>query len=65
MDGANDPRAMPLDQFIAEAMAILTRQPTPPEVCVENAKRLRFAAENGKYNEIFEGMNGGWTRAPR
>jgi uncharacterized oxidoreductase len=64
MDGANNPRAMPLDHFIAEAMAILTRQPTPCEICVESVKRLRFAAENGKYNEIFEGMNSGWTRAP-
>ncbi len=57
MDGRNDPQAMPLDQFIAEAMEILKRQPTPPEICVENVKRLRFAAENGNFEAIFTGMN--------
>ena len=38
MNGADDPRAMPLDQFIAEVMEILKQQPTPPEICVENVK---------------------------
>lgn len=65
MDGANYTRAMPLNQFMAEAMAILARQLTPSEICIENVRRLRFAAENGKYNEVFEGMNTGWTRAAR
>jgi uncharacterized oxidoreductase len=57
MDGADDPRAMPLAQFIAEVMAILTAQPTPAEICVENVKRLRFAAENGAFDQIFNGLN--------
>jgi uncharacterized oxidoreductase len=57
MDGADDPRAMPLDKFIAEAMQILKQQPTPPEICVENVKRLRFAAESGSFDAIFNGMN--------
>ncbi len=57
MDGANDPRAMPLDKFIAESMEILKVQPTPPEICVENVKRLRFAAENGNFDAIFNGLN--------
>jgi len=57
MSGASDPRAMPLNQFIAEVMAILKTQPTPPEICVENVKRLRFAAESGKLDAIFEGLN--------
>lgn len=57
MDGADDPRAMPLDQFIAEVMEILKTQPTPPEICVENVKRLRFAAETGKFDAIFNGLN--------
>jgi uncharacterized oxidoreductase len=52
-----DPRAMPLDQFIAEVMQILQRQPTPPEICVERVKPLRFAAENGKYGDVFNGLN--------
>jgi uncharacterized oxidoreductase len=57
MDGADDPRAMPLDQFIAETMQILTAQPTPAEICVENVKGLRFAAENGKFDAIFNRLN--------
>jgi len=57
MNGADDPRAMPLHQFIAEAMEILKQQPTPPEICVDNVKRLRFAAESGKFDQIFSGLN--------
>jgi uncharacterized oxidoreductase len=57
MSGASDPRAMPLDKFIAEVMQILKIQPTPAEICVENVKPLRFAAESGKFDAIFEGLN--------
>jgi uncharacterized oxidoreductase len=57
MNGADDPRAMPLDKFIAESMEILKTQPTPPEICVETVKPLRFSAENGKYAAIFAGLN--------
>lgn len=61
MDGADDTRAMPLKLFIAEVMEILKQQPTPPEICVENVKRLRFAAENGSFDQIFNGMNGAFA----
>jgi len=57
MDGAGYPRAMPLDKFIAEAMEILKTQPTPPEICVENVKTLRFAAESGNFDTIFARLN--------
>jgi uncharacterized oxidoreductase len=57
MDGASDPRAMPLDQFIAEAMAIFKTEPTPAEICVERVKTLRFAAEGGNYNSVFRRLN--------
>jgi uncharacterized oxidoreductase len=57
MNGAEDPRAMPLDQFIAEVMQILKVQPTPPEICVENVKGLRFAAKSGRYEAVFAGLN--------
>ncbi len=63
MDGASDPRAMPLNQFIAEAMAIFKAQPTTSEICVDRVKFLRFAAENGKYNEVFQMLNQAWTSA--
>ena len=54
---AGDPRAMPLDQFIAEVMEILKTQPDATEICVENVKRLRFAAESGHYDAVFKGLN--------
>jgi uncharacterized oxidoreductase len=57
MDGRDDPRAMPLDRFIAEVMTILRQQPTPPEILVEDVKRLRFAAEAGTFDAIFSGLN--------
>ena len=65
MDGADDPRAMPRDKFIAEAMGILKTQPTPPEICVENVKRLRFAAESGNFDAIFNGLNAAMTDQER
>ena len=57
MDGASDSRAMPLDKFIAEVMEILKTQPTTPEICVENVKRLRFAGESGNYDSVYRGLN--------
>jgi uncharacterized oxidoreductase len=58
MSGASsDPRAMPLDKFIAEVMEILKTQPTAAEICVENVKPLRFAAESGHYDAVFQGLN--------
>jgi len=57
MSGASDPRAMPLDKFIGEVMEILTTQPVATEICVENVKRLRFAAESGHYDAVFKGLN--------
>ena len=57
MNGADDPHAMPLDKFIAEVMELLKTQPSAPEICVENVKPLRFAAESGNYSAIFTGMN--------
>ncbi len=57
MNGASDPRAMPLDKFIAEVMKILRTQPTAAEICVEKVKPLRFAAESGHYDSVFKGLN--------
>jgi short-subunit dehydrogenase involved in D-alanine esterification of teichoic acids len=39
-------------------MEILKTQPTPPEICVENVTTLRFAAENGTFETLFERLNG-------
>ncbi len=65
LDGASDPRAMPLDKFIAQVMDILKTQPTALEICVENVKRIRFAAESGHYDVIFRGLNEAMAKAPQ
>jgi uncharacterized oxidoreductase len=56
---ANDPRAMPLDEFIDEAMSILKTEPDAKEICVKRVYPLRFAAEQGqeKYNDFFQQFN--------
>jgi uncharacterized oxidoreductase len=64
MNGAKDPRAMPLDTFITEVMHILKTLPHATEICVENVKRLRFAAQTGKDEEIFQGFNDAMAKQP-
>jgi uncharacterized oxidoreductase len=57
MDGAEDPRAMPLKAYIAETMALLKSSPTPQEICVKNVHPLRFAAEEQRFEATFNGLN--------
>jgi uncharacterized oxidoreductase len=54
---AEDPRAMPLEDYLNEVMQIIKTQPTATEICVERVKPLRFAAETGKIDAIFKGLN--------
>jgi uncharacterized oxidoreductase len=56
---AEDPNAMPLDEFINEVMSILQDQPNAKEICVKRVYPLRFAAEQGqaKYEEFFSAFN--------
>ncbi|HEV7338603.1 MAG TPA: SDR family oxidoreductase [Bosea sp. (in: a-proteobacteria)] len=54
---AVDPAAMPLAEFIAEAIALLESQPESGEIIVERCKPLRFAAENGQVAAIFAQLN--------
>lgn len=53
---AADPRAMPLKDFIAESVQLLSSSPTPPEILVERVKPLRFAAQ-GDYAGFFKTFN--------
>jgi uncharacterized oxidoreductase len=55
---ASDPRAMPLEDFIAEVMQILDSQDDVSEVIVELCRPLRFAAEDGKMDAMFGAING-------
>lgn len=54
---ASDPHAMPLNEFIAEVMQIIRTNPAATELNVERVKPLRFAAETGKYDATFKGLN--------
>ncbi len=56
---ASDPHAMPLAEFIDEAVNILRTQPDAQEVLVQRVLPLRHAAEQGreKYQEQFMGFN--------
>jgi uncharacterized oxidoreductase len=64
MNGAADPRAMSLGAYITEVMELLATQPEAAEICVENVKRLRFAAESGKYSAVFQGLNDAMSQRP-
>jgi len=57
LGGAEDPRAMPLKEFIAETVEILSVQPTPIENCVERVHMLRYAEAEGKFDAVFNGLN--------
>jgi len=56
---ANDPKAMPLDEFISEVMDILQSQPDAKEICVKRVYPLRFAGEldQEKYDAFFQQFN--------
>ena len=53
---AADPRAMPLEDFIAGTMKIIQSQPDAREVIVEQARGLRFAEATGNFDAAFEGL---------
>jgi uncharacterized oxidoreductase len=54
-----NPRAMPLADFIAEVMQILRTQPNAKEILVQRVYPLRFAAEKGQaaFDEFFTDLN--------
>jgi len=56
---AEDPRAMPLKEFIEEVMSILKSQPDAKEICVKKVYPLRFSAEQGQenYENFFNQFN--------
>jgi uncharacterized oxidoreductase len=56
---ADNDRMMPLDEFIAETMALLRRQPTPADIQVERVKFLSEAERRGEFVQVFGMLNGG------
>ena len=64
---ANDPNAMPLDEYIAETMELIETQPDATEILVKRVQAQRFAGmgENGaqKYEQFFTQFNDTMARA--
>lgn len=56
---AHDPKAMPLEEFVSEAMRIIKEHPQSKEILVERVKEMRFLAEEGreKYEAFFNKYN--------
>ncbi len=55
---AADPRAMPLDSYISEVMAMLERGNHPRgELLLERDQARRWAERDGTYDSIFAAMN--------
>ncbi|MFC7556334.1 SDR family NAD(P)-dependent oxidoreductase [Pseudoroseomonas wenyumeiae] len=55
---AADPRAMPLEAYVAEVMRMLEREDHPRgEVLLERDHARRWAERDGRYEEVFAAMN--------
>ena len=57
MRQANDPNAMPLQDFIDETMSILKSSPNVTEIRVERVNRLRFAERSDSYESFLKQFN--------
>ena len=53
----SDPNAMPLAEYIAETMSLLENPPASGEILVGRVHALRFAEKNGKYDQVYNGLN--------
>jgi short-subunit dehydrogenase involved in D-alanine esterification of teichoic acids len=49
--------AMPLDEFVAEVMALLESQPGAQEIQVERVKFLRYGEARGDYDQVVRTLN--------
>jgi len=49
--------AMPLDEYIAEAMELLESRPDAEEIQVERVKVLRYAEVRGEYDQVVGILN--------
>jgi uncharacterized oxidoreductase len=54
---ASDPNAMPLAAFIDEVMLQLSTMTDATEIVVDRCKPLRFAAEDGQMDAMFDAVN--------
>lgn len=49
-----NPAALPLDGYLDEVTDLITQNPTPNEIIVQAALRLRWAERDGTYAELLE-----------
>ncbi len=49
--------AMPLDEFVAEAVALLESEPDAKEIQVERVKFLRYGEARGDYDQVVKTLN--------
>jgi uncharacterized oxidoreductase len=50
---ASDERAMPLDDYVRDTMAILVEHPERQEVVIDGVAPLRHAEANGTFDQVF------------
>ncbi len=55
----DNPRAMPLDDYVRESMALFAANGTAPEILVERVKLQRGAEARGDHDKVFAMINGG------
>ena len=54
---AEDPFAMPLDDYVSEVVELLRTQPDAHEVLVERVKFLRHGEARGDYDQVVATLN--------
>ncbi|WP_432519128.1 SDR family oxidoreductase [Kineococcus sp. SYSU DK006] len=59
-----NPAALPLDAFLDEVLGLLTTSPTPNEVVVQAAQRLRWAERDGTYADLLQQRSQGLKNLP-
>lgn len=59
-----NPAALPLDGFLDDVISLITENPTPKEVVVEGALRLRWAERDGTYAELMEARSQSLSTLP-
>ena len=60
----DDARAMPLDDFIEETMALLIEGQQHCEIVVSRTRPLRFAERDGTYDEVYRAINAARSAPP-
>ncbi|HEY8478305.1 MAG TPA: SDR family NAD(P)-dependent oxidoreductase [Spirillospora sp.] len=59
-----NPHALPLDDYVTEAMRLLSQDPTPKEVLVEGVRMHRWAERDGTYDELVAQRSKALTLLP-